>query len=95
MKICHYCNKELNIHEKVTRQDACPHCGSDLHCCIHCKFYDENAHNKCNEPQSEWISDREKANFCEFFSFRDKDGKNSVSDEVKRAKVKLEELFKR
>jgi hypothetical protein len=24
--------------------------------------------NRCREPQAEWVSDREKANFCDFFT---------------------------
>ena len=95
MKVCHYCKKELEIEEKVGRQEVCPYCGSDLHCCFNCKFYDEYAHNKCKEPQSEWVSDREKRNFCEFFSFVDKDTNNSELNEIKKAKAKLDELFKK
>jgi hypothetical protein len=26
--------------------------------------------NQCREPQAEWCPDKEKANFCEFFEFR-------------------------
>jgi hypothetical protein len=29
--------------------------------------YDPHAHNKCREPQAEWVTDRERANFCDFF----------------------------
>jgi hypothetical protein len=30
--------------------------------------YDPSAHNRCREPQAEWVTDREKANFCDFFA---------------------------
>lgn len=26
------------------------------------------AHNKCAEPAAEWVRDKEKGNFCEFFT---------------------------
>jgi hypothetical protein len=29
--------------------------------------YDTSAHNRCREPQAEWVTDRERANFCDYF----------------------------
>lgn len=34
---------------------------------MNCGNYDPSAHNKCREPLAEWVSDREKANFCDLF----------------------------
>lgn len=65
--ICHHCKSEITIQEFISRADECAHCGSDVHACLNCDNYDPYAHNKCREPQSEWVTDREKANFCDFF----------------------------
>lgn len=65
--ICHLCRNELKIEGYVSRSDECEHCGSDVHSCLNCSNYDPHAHNKCREPQAEWVTDREKGNFCDFF----------------------------
>jgi hypothetical protein len=65
---CHHCGGEIKIeHGHVGRTEECARCGSDLHCCLNCTNYDPGAHNRCREPQAEWVSDREKANFCDLF----------------------------
>jgi hypothetical protein len=76
------------------RFDVCPYCGADLHICMNCKFYDEFAHNKCKEPQSEYVSNKEKSNFCEYFVFAEvKDLRYSQSN-AKDAKERFRNLFK-
>ena len=51
-------------------QDVCEGCGSYLHCCLNCRFYDEHAHNHCAEPQAEYVSDPNGMNRCEYFTFK-------------------------
>jgi len=70
MKVCHRCGHELNLMASVARTDGCPSCHSDLKCCLNCRFFDPGMNNQCREPQAEWQTDKEKANFCEFFDFR-------------------------
>ena len=65
--ICHHCRGEIKIEGYISRTDECPSCSSDVHCCLNCTNYDSHAHNKCREPQAEWVTDRERANFCDFF----------------------------
>lgn len=92
MQVCYHCKNPLDLSKKVGRQDTCPKCGRDLHVCLNCKFYDPHFYNACQEPQAERILDKEKANFCEFFSFR-----SEVAEEQKSEKAKqlLEALFKK
>ena len=65
--LCHHCKNEVKIEGRLFRSDDCPHCGYDLHACLNCSNYEPTAHNQCREPQAEWVTDREKANFCDFF----------------------------
>lgn len=90
---CHYCKKELHIGSDIGRRETCPYCNSDLHCCLNCMFYDEHLHNKCRETQSEYVSNREVANFCEYFLFVASQKKDD--DKVEDARKQLEELFKK
>ena len=71
MKICHRCSHEISLMAKLARTDSCPGCRSDLKCCLNCRFFDPGANNQCREPQAEWCPEKEKANFCEFFEFRE------------------------
>jgi hypothetical protein len=71
MKCCHRCGSELRLASAIARTDSCPHCHSDLKCCLNCRLHDPGANNQCREPQAEWQTDKEKANFCEFFEFRE------------------------
>ena len=64
--ICWKCRKEINI-EKPVRGDECPLCHADLHVCKACEFYESGAHNDCRETSAEFVSDKERANFCDYF----------------------------
>ena len=64
--ICWKCRKETNI-EKAVRGDECPHCHADLHVCKACDFYESGSHNDCRESSAEFVSDKERGNFCDYF----------------------------
>ena len=87
MKRCFSCGKELgHIEGKPGRAEECPFCGADLRVCLNCRFYDEGASNECREPLAERVTEKDRANFCEYFEFRDPD------EEGKRDKDALREL---
>jgi hypothetical protein len=65
--ICHHCKAEIKIGRYVSRSEECPACGADVHCCLNCSNYDPSAHNRCRDPLAEWVSDREKSNYCDLF----------------------------
>ena len=93
--MCFHCQRNLTLEAKVSRSDQCPHCGSDLHCCLNCQFYDEYAHNRCREPQAEYVSDRAKRNFCEYFGFRPSEGEGQQDEAKEKAKAEWEALFRK
>ena len=64
--ICWKCRKEISI-EKPVRGDECPFCHTDLHVCKACEFYESGAHNDCRESSADMVSDKERANFCDYF----------------------------
>ena len=91
---CHRCKKELLFEVKLQRADTCPHCGVHLQCCKNCEHWDMSAHNQCKEHIAEYIPDREKANFCTFFTF--KNGiPTDTSATIAKSKSKLDDLFKK
>lgn len=66
---CFKCGKSLtlSLNSTLGRGDHCPSCSADLRCCKMCHFYDVKAYNECKEPIADRITDKEKANFCDYF----------------------------
>ena len=93
--VCFKCGAPYEAKDRVGRGAVCLQCDADLHCCLNCRFFDEYAQNKCRESSAEWVSDREKNNFCDYFSFRDSAEAGRREKERQDARAKLEALFKR
>jgi DNA-directed RNA polymerase subunit RPC12/RpoP len=68
---CHRCSREIQLLSQLKRTDGCPYCSSDLKVCLNCRFFDPGCNNQCREPAAEWCAEKDKANFCEFFEFRE------------------------
>ncbi len=64
--ICWKCKKEIPV-EKPVRSDECPLCHADLHVCRACEFYESGAHNDCRESSADMVTDKERANFCDYY----------------------------
>jgi hypothetical protein len=62
----------VRLEAALQRTDSCSTCYSDLKCCLNCAFYDPGRNNQCADPAAEWVPDKSKANFCEFFTFRER-----------------------
>ena len=89
---CHKCGAVVEL-EKVGRRDECERCGSDLHVCLNCTFYDLGKSNQCHEPQVERVTEKHRSNYCDYFQFK-KDGGQARSEKQDVAKA-WDELFKK
>jgi len=66
---CWKCGKALNLPEgKLSFRATCDHCHAWLHACCNCRHYRLGLPNNCAIPGTEYVADREGANFCEEFS---------------------------
>jgi hypothetical protein len=93
---CHSCHAEIKLEGRISRTEECPKCGADIHCCLNCVNYDTTAHNRCRESQAEWVSDRERANFCDYFEPNALAAKGpSKSAAINDARSAFENLFKK
>ncbi len=92
---CHYCRTTLSL-EVQNKNRLCPSCGSDLHCCRNCTFFDENLTSKCKEPESPWIRDRGVQNSCTFFEFSlaTPETKSTQVPEITSESEKAKEAFR-
>jgi hypothetical protein len=67
---CHGCAVTIDVaaDQRVGFRDACDGCGADLHVCLNCAHHDPSAYNECREPNAERVSDRDRANRCDYFA---------------------------
>lgn len=90
---CFECGHEMVFPYSPGRRDECPKCGADVHACRNCKNYDRNSYNECREPQADVVLEKDRANFCDFFS---PGGQGpGASDKQKDLRAAAEALFKK
>ncbi len=96
MHVCHFCATQIASPREVYRSTTCTSCGRDLKICLNCKFYSPGAHWDCAESVDEPVNEKDRANFCTFFTFRSgphggkPPGAEGKGQETKR---KLDKLF--
>ena len=92
---CHRCSKELSatFSIMVSRSDTCSNCMADIRCCKMCTFYDPRSYNECRESNADRITEKEKANFCDYFKI------GTGTDDAEKARLdalaKAAALFKK
>ena len=86
---CFRCQHRWEFEPPMPRADECPKCGWDAHVCMNCQHYDRHAHHACREPQSEFVQDKERANFCDLFAAK----LSATSNASQNHQSKLESLF--
>ena len=85
---CFNCEEQLNLtaNSKVLKNDECPSCYADLHSCKMCNFYDIKSYNECRETNADRIVEKEKSNYCDYFTLGDhKRSQDSNSDTLSAA----------
>jgi hypothetical protein len=88
---CHGCGQELELGATVGRRDMCEECDAELHCCLMCRHYDQQAAKQCKEPQAEPPPDKDRANFCDFFELGS--GPAAERDAASDARAAFDRLF--
>ena len=89
--MCYFCGQPFTG-DKVYRSTTCTKCGKDLHSCLNCRFYDKGSQWDCRESISEGVSDKERANFCDYFEYADK-AASGADKKAQDAKSQLAKLF--
>jgi len=96
MHACHFCGTAIPDPREVYRGTTCSGCGRDLKICLNCRFYSPGAHWDCSESVDEPVHDKDRANFCTFFTVRNapaRTGAAAKPDESQTAKRKIDKLF--
>jgi predicted RNA-binding Zn-ribbon protein involved in translation (DUF1610 family) len=93
MKVCHACGQGLDPNLSIVRSSLCPACGRDLKVCLNCVFYSPTAHWECRESISERVAEKDKANFCDWFRFKDSTGAGPERPNDHKVKEDFFKLF--
>jgi hypothetical protein len=90
---CWHCGTALDtLPLPIGRREECPHCSSSLHVCRMCAFFERSASRMCREPMADEVTDKEQANFCDYF--RPRAGLTASADqEAANSRARLEALF--
>jgi len=92
--VCWKCGASLaHLSLPLSRRDECRQCRAELHVCRLCVDYDERVAKKCREPIAEEVSDKERANFCDYFQPRAGAHRPADTSAAAAARLELERLF--
>jgi len=96
--MCWYCGKPITEAEPLGRGMRCS-CGKDLRVCRHCRFYLPGSRGDCSEPNAEKPADKERGNFCDWFSLDQKfrsqgTGQLKQQNSAACARSAFDDLFK-
>ena len=83
--MCWKCGKPVEAPDPVGRSAVCPACGADLRCCKNCLRYSPGSYHDCAERAEEAPSDKERANFCDWFTLRRDSASGCPADPGKQA----------
>lgn len=92
---CYKCSGPLpdSFTVMVSRSDTCLKCMTDIRCCKMCQFYDPKSYNDCRESNADRVTEKEKANFCDYFKFGP--GGGNAEKQRQDALAKAAALFKK
>lgn len=51
----------------IELESVCGKCGTDLHTCTHCAYFDTGSPNQCRKPGVAYVASKAKRNGCEEF----------------------------
>jgi len=66
MPSCAYCGTPYT--PPIYRTTLCQKCGKELKTCRNCRHFSPGEANDCHETVSEPVLDKDRANFCDWFT---------------------------
>ena len=92
--LCWKCGADLAaLTLPLSRRDECARCRAELHVCRMCVEYDTRVAKHCREPIAEEVSDKQQANFCDFFRPQPNAWVPPDTAATDSARTELERLF--
>ncbi|HWP94197.1 MAG TPA: hypothetical protein VNL72_00480 [Gammaproteobacteria bacterium] len=92
--VCWKCGAPLReLPLPLSRYAQCLACRAELHVCRMCRFFEPKWTRGCREPRAEEVMERERANFCDWFTPAPGAWRPAASASADRAREELEKLF--
>jgi len=96
--MCWYCGSPITDEEPIGRSLRCQNCGKDLRVCKNCRFFLPGARGDCRETSAEKQMDKERGNFCDWFSLDAKfrtasEGQTKEREKAASSKAAFDNLF--
>ncbi len=97
--MCWYCGSPIKEEGPFGHTTSCPECGRDLRSCRNCRFFSPGAPDDCTEPDADFVPDKERGNYCDWFSLnpvflQQTKGNQSERTRAEEAKNAFNALFK-
>jgi hypothetical protein len=77
----------------LSRRETCKSCNAEQHVCRLCKHFDSRVSDQCTEERAEQVSNKELANFCDYFDPQSGAWQGDSSSAQKKAADDLAALF--
>ncbi len=74
--------------------DTCESCGSDVHTCAHCRWFDSAKRFECAQPIPARVTPKDERNDCDLFQVRVTVERETGSRKVSTARDAFDDLFK-
>ena len=92
--VCWKCGAGLEgVPLPLSRLSVCLKCGAELYVCRLCEFHEPKLRQGCREDRAEHVQEKERANFCEFFSPRSGAFQTKDGSAAEKARTELDVLF--
>ncbi len=92
--VCWKCGAPLTDEPlPLSRRAECRQCRAELHVCRLCIHFDPRVSGQCREDRAETVSDKTRANFCEWFKPRADAFQPAGTDQAAQARAALAALF--
>lgn len=92
--VCWRCGATVKPDQRpIKRLEQCTACTADLHVCMLCRHYNPRLSGYCAHDHAEPPLDRERANFCQFFTPRPGAYRPPDTDTTASARAGLDTLF--
>lgn len=77
----------------LRREEMCTACNADLKVCKSCTFYNPSVADACDEPIAAAVTNKERANFCDYYKMSTRAFRRSASGMDSAERTQLDALF--
>jgi len=93
LKKCFKCGAIWEGYGTPRPRQICERCGSYLHICVNCHYFDRQITNSCKLPNTTYVGSRDALNYCEQYEMVNLQLK-AIEARCEKARATWDNLFK-